>query len=435
MFFGFGKIALTGDSFLYKNHGASSIIPGLLNQSSGGSSPAPVQDYYLRLVKPDDIDGDPPRMDDTTLVSYDGDLWDFFGWNPTLFPPNGTANWVWKSDNNGISFAQQADAPINSAGQNGRVRLDGKIWFWGTESYEVYTYDSINGWVFQSSGTPEVLAPIKIMSGNDLLLINGQTVVGGTPVLNRNVYKYNDSTQVFDISGQTPEDFWACTGTAWIGSDGYIYVSGGGKITSFEGSYDFLNDTIIRSTDGGVTWNTYATLPVGMQGMWPNAKFFDGKIFWVNGYAGGNNQQGLLYSNNNGLTWSSFYDDFLYFSEITARHATAMCEHDGCLYIGFGNYWNDIYRIEKVTLPSHFANDDVMNWWLRLYPVDRPSQPELDDINTVVQFLMDTATPGGISNHWDELDVFNLGAGYENENQYLMYLKTSKVSFDNLVKK
>lgn len=443
MFFGFGKIALTGDSFLYKNHGASSIIPGLLNQSSGGSTPPAVQDYYLRTIIPNDDPNPPfPETDGCAMISYNGEIYKSLGWsgNNEFFPWKSSDRWQ-KTSDNGLTFTDIDPMPFHSHGFGVRVK-DGKIWIWGMAEdmasnptgVFLATYDTVNGWVSITSdaGLPLAIAAFYTEINGEMYMLGGQNNINtSTPIAYNTVYKINeDGTTVF--VGNTPVPFMTAS-TGWVNGS-YFYFTGGGELSDDPNGYNALVSFIYRTpiTSPASTWTIYTSLPVALQGIWQDALIYDGRIWWSNGYYEGANKQGLYYTANNGSSWT--YQDNSPSPELRARHLTAMAVHNDCLYFAAGNGNRDFLRIEKVTYPS-FAASDIKLWWQRLWPDKRPTQPELDDINDVVTYLLNTPTPSNLSNHWDELDVFNLGAGYENYEQFAMYLKTPKTSFYNTVEK
>lgn len=374
--------------------------------------------YYLRQILPDNPANTPAQSDGATLISYGGNLLQMFGW---LGGPQ--SNKVYSSSDLGRTFSSLPDAPFSSAEQQAEIRNDGKIWIWPTTAGKIYKYDG--AFTLVSNNYPVIFTPINIKYNDKLLTFGGQSAIGGTPVNDSNVYRYNDGTDAWDVIGQTPSSVWMCTGCAWV-NGGYIYATGGAKVNAFNGTYEFLNDTIIRSGDGGVTWTTHATLPSGMRAMWSEACVFDNKVWYLNGYSNGANQAGLWYSTNNGISWT------LFTNTIPARHATSMCVHDNSLYIGWGNYHNDLWRIEKISYPAQgFIVPQVQTWWEKNWPLERPSNALLTAVNTFFNTLNTQTSLNPLKKQLQCLDYFTFIAGIELETQFLIPMLSTNTNYLN----
>lgn len=405
---------------------SNTIISQFFNKRIGSLIPPISQDYYVRQILPDG-NNQTERTDGQSIFSYNGDLYKIFGWDGT----DTNLAKVYKSTDKGITWTAEPDAPFISSEQLATVRNDGKVWIFNTPSQVVYTYDSVNGFTLISSSAPPHYAGIRMMHKDKMYIIGGQSSVGAgeAAVIDRNVWMSTDGT--FTSIATLPEDFWITTGDGW--SDGTnMYITGGASVIAFTGQTNFFNDKIWKSADDGLTWTVHATLPSDMRTMWPNIKVWNGRTWYLNGtdvYRGAN-QTGLYVSDNNGLTWELFTD------EIPGRHASPMEVYDDCLYIGWGNFWNDLWRIEKITYPDiEFADPCVQTYWEKLWPEKRSSLPMITALNNfVARNKADVSLTGTTSNH-EEIDWLSVFAGLEYEDQMLIPLMTSNTSFENYTRK
>lgn len=313
-----------------------------------------------------------PR-DGAGLVYYDNKLHLLGGWNPGAFGGNDTCNEHWTSSDGGLTWTQIANAGWSRRHTFGYGVKDGKIWVWGgdyhTGSYQkdVWTYDTVNGWVQVSSNWGAGVGDRMIFSycihKGYLYVAGGQDVYSGSPNYFTDAWKSQDGI-TWTKAGDLPYTYFSA-GT--MVSDGInLYIIGGGTYNI--GGAVPINTDIYKSTNNGATWTLCGTYPSfytpappvsQTTSSWPNAIYYWGKIWMINGYSASDNNYGIWYSEDGCQTWIPFYD------RPKNRHATATCTDGTNLYFVTGNLFNDVLRIKPVTITTSISNSYAIACSLR----------------------------------------------------------------------
>jgi hypothetical protein len=324
-----------------------------------------------------------PEMDGVGLDSYNGVLSLTGGWNGLSSPV--TYDTVWTSSDGDI-WTLQAAPGWTRRHIHGHGVLNGKQWIWGgdyhTGSYQkdVWSYDTINGWVQVSSdwgtGVGNRIFFSHCIHNNKMYVIGGQNANVVTPTMFTDVYSSADGV-TWSKEGDLPLSYFS-GGTAWS-SGGVLYIAGGGRY--LEPTSDNINTKVYKSIDNGANWTEVSTLPTAMQTIFPNGTVWDNKLWYLNGYEiGVGNKEGLYYSADNGVTWLQFY------TNPSARHGSGICVHNNKLYIVAGNMHNDCYSIEKkaITVSSSWSA------WYNALTLQKPSYDLTLAIESFMEGLLTT---------------------------------------------
>lgn len=295
--------------------------------------------------------------DGLAVVKYNGRLFMFGGWNPALFTPKQSCNEVWTSPDDGLTWTQQTNAPWITRHSHGCVVKDGKIFVFGGDPFETGTAPK-DMWVYNeavpgtyntsnwsqltsdwgSAGGARIIFAPCVHNGS-IYFAGGQTDFGATPTMFTDICIYNETSNQFEKTGNLPLANFSTGIMVSTGSRLYIY--GGGQYNS--GGHTNLNTNLYYSDDNGANWTLDSVLPAALNGMmYPNGIYFDGKLWFLNGYVG-SNQRGVWFRSGNG-TWTKMYTMPL------SRHASTMAIDGSSFFIVSGNTRNDVIKITKNTI-------------------------------------------------------------------------------------
>lgn len=282
--------------------------------------------------------------DGAQAIFYNDTLWLFGGWHGDSIPT--TNNQVWYSVDNGLSFIQGANGLFTRRHTFSVGLLNSKIWIWqGDDQYtsvqnDVYTYDSVNGWVLVTSD--------KGTNGN------GRQRAWWT-IHKGYMYSISGSTKT-DVVRSSDGITWSVVATLPTAMQNII----NGSCTSFNGNlycvgghFDIggspltMNNKVWISADDGVTWSIVAQ-GTDFIDSYPNLVATSTHLWYLGGAtASGVNTKKLMYSYN-GIDWVKMPYN------LYARHASGMCVKTGTggepdeVYIVQGNLWSDSWKIIKI---------------------------------------------------------------------------------------
>lgn len=281
-------------------------------------------------------------QDGSVMVYYEGKLHLLGGWNSTQSPI--TNNYHYTIDPVALTITQLANAGWTRRHTFGAGVKDGKIWVWGDDnsfpgSYhrDVWTYDTVNGWVQVTSNWGSSVGDRQLAYytvHNNYLYIAGGQGWG-------DIWRSADGI-TWSLVGDLPET--TLESGVLVSYLGDLWLIGGGIYSTVTVPH-YITNKAYKSTDGGATWTLMAT-DDRLKTYWCNGVATADGIFIIKGSDGyGTKLAGIIYSTD-GVTWKN-----LSYSPLP-RHATAMCaDEDGVVYIAQGNLFNDLYKIIDISNP------------------------------------------------------------------------------------
>ncbi len=284
-------------------------------------------------------------------VAILNNIWYMFGgWNPTEWPvsPN-TTNEFWRSTNGGVTWEQLADAPWSARHVFGYCVKDDKIWVFGgdfnTGSYmrDIWTWDSVSGWVEYSSDWGDAAGDRVLFSfclhNNEIYIAGGQNGYA-TPTMYTDVLKLVGTEFVSVGSLPVALEYFS---TGVMASDGSnIFLMAGGRYMD-GGLSDNSNNKVYMSTNNGVSISQSGELPAGATGLFFGAGcWFYGGLFYSNGSNGTTNQaSGIWKSSNYGQDWTLVSEDY------PSTHGGGICTSGSVILMITGNQPNTVAVIRR----------------------------------------------------------------------------------------
>lgn len=377
----------------------------------------------VQYLNPLNLNTEMPKMDGVGAVSYDSKLWVTGGWNPNVgvFTPGPNTNQIWNSTD-GYSYTQQADAPWDERhlhfchNFNDKIFIGGGYGNAGVPLLDVWSYDTVNGWVEITSdwgGVGERAFFCSCIHNGKILVAGGQDDELGTTMFT-DIWESSDGdtwTKLCDL----PVALTHFSSGVIYSFNGNLYLVGGSQYSA--GVPSNINIYTYVSTDNGDSWTDISTVPANMRGYFQNGAVWNGKMWYMCGYNSGANIKGL-YSSEDGITWTAFYDS------PAARHASGMCVHNSKLFIVTGNLWNDSWCVQLETERQDGYLSPLLTTWYNSLTV-APS----DALTKRLSVLMDGLDSDGVL---DETYLLApVGFELETNEQRLKPLKTT--SGDDLV--
>lgn len=289
-----------------------------------------------------------------TTYARDGSKLEFFeggfhllgGWSIFETPVTNSHHYV--SYDSCRTWVQLADAPWSRRHAFGSGVHGGKLRIWGGDGSFAYfvkdgwSYDSTSGWTldFNDWGGP---------GGRNVYttVVHKQWcyILGGLGDLDsaNSTWRTEDFlnwTKVADLPAGNLDNLESA---ALVSFGGDMYLIGGGRFLVGVGdSTHWVNDTVFKSTDDGVTWVPITTTG-GTGSIWPNACVTSDRIWFIQG-TGRNaiHKKGVKWSYD-GITWTDFYQS------VEPRHASGFNSVGDDVFIVTGNLFNDAWRIKKLT--------------------------------------------------------------------------------------
>lgn len=292
------------------------------------------------------------NRDGATIIEYNNQLHLFGGWNPFLF--TGTSDstnehWITTNPDNPTSWTQLPDAPWIGAHAFQALVIGEYIYKFGNDGQNpggnAYRYSDALGWELIAANMGSVwnnrTVTQSCYNSDDgyIYAIGGSD--SGITVYYNDVIRATTALTDWTVVGSMPEGQYFGGTLQYVGN-GEMRMWGGGQYLSST----VLNENVYSITSGGTTITTIASLPVAMRGTYINAAQFDGKLWHLNGYKGGN-RYGLYYSDNFGISWTQLYDNPV------PTHASAFAPFRDKLYRFTGNFDNYLYSIEKIIIPQN----------------------------------------------------------------------------------
>lgn len=380
----------------------------------------------VEYLNPLNLNTEMPQMDGVGLVTYEDQLWVTGGWNPTpgVFTPGPNTNQIWTSSD-GYTYTQEADAPWDERHTHFCHLFNGKIFIGGgagnayTPLLDVWSYDTLNGWVEVTSdwgGVGNRFMFASCVHNGKILVAGGQDDILGTTMFT-DIWESSDGatwTKLCDLP--TGLGLTHFSNGVIYSYNGGLYLVGGAKYDN--GVVSNANPNVYYSSDNGQNWTTLlAGVDAKMIGYYQNGCVWNGKMWYLCGYNSGANVKGL-FSSSDGITWTEFYD------APSARHASGMSFLGNKLFIVTGNLWNDSWCIQLETERQDGYLSPLLTTWYNSLTV-APS----DALTKRLSVLMDGLDSDGVL---DETYLLApVGFELETNEQRLRPLKTT--SGDDLV--
>lgn len=306
-----------------------------------------------------------PRTDGTMgYIPAANELRAIGGWNPVDDFGVGVTktNKQWESTDDGLNWTEITAASIDPMhwfchGVNGS-----NFYIWGGDentqrnthrlnlSTEVWTETDADWGTSGSEPNSRLLMAWAVHKGY-LYMAGGQVGKGVSEmIMYTDVWRTNDEGVTWTKIGDLPSGLDYFSAGQMISDGTNLFLIGGGRYNFFVSPiHDNYNTKVYKSTDDGATWSEIATLPSGMQAMYPSAFYFDKRYWYLHGHngdSGGGNKQGLWYTKDF-QTWNAIADETHATPAPPARHATGFIvdEPNNAAYFINGNFFNDIWRI------------------------------------------------------------------------------------------
>lgn len=292
---------------------------------------------YEYVVEPMNLFPAFTARDGDKITVYNNELWMLGGWdtnqagNPGWGPTSST-NQVWKSAD-GITWVQEPNAPwIGRHNFGCGTRADGKIWVWGGDDQltpnfpqtDVWTYDSINGWVQVTSDWGPVAG--NRWDGAQCLHKDYMYVAGGHKL---DTVRSNDGINWVSM-GPLPVDA-GVTASAMCSYKGALYLVGGYNVSK-----------VYKSIDDGATWSYVGDVSANMVNatIWCSLSVYQGKLFFLGGSGVTANVSQIVTYTTDGATWTELTS-----FTMRPRHASGFTYFNNSLFIVAGNQATDSNRI------------------------------------------------------------------------------------------
>lgn len=375
--------------------------------SLGATTPSALNTYYKYSQVSPDVgipwrDGASIDINPTTnKLTYYG------GWNDQgAFTPGPSTDQVVESSNSGASFSISSTlspawggSPKHFIGRSNRTNGD-RIFYGG----DPYTPAAANQ-VWRLRNTTYTLlvpdwgiGPIFIFRGitdsnQNMYVFGGQNDVNTvTPIMNLNVYRSTDGGLTWPVWTTLPAGYYS-TSVLWETPTSIILAGGGQYITG--GVVVNFNDKVlaINKTTGAV--NQIGTLSSNMQGMYPSSTRFDNKYWFLKGTdINSVNSQGLWYIDSfptetsvELIAFTSIVNPLIYGRQQLplASHARPIINFSGSIFGAFGNERNDSWQINKITA-NFYLSPYLIDWYTSLAPEDRPTEEPVAE-NTLLDSI------------------------------------------------
>ena len=273
------------------------------------------------------------ERDGLAIIEVDGKLRMLGGWDPNQNPawgPSDYTNQQWETVD-GSTWTQIANAGWTPRHEFGCVDYNGKIWVLGGDgNVDVWTYDSINGWVQVTADWGPVVgargAFVYCVHNNYIYIIGGSIF---------DCVRSNDGINWTKMS-DLPNGLLPAYGNGSACSHrGYIYILGGGNGAQLK----------VYRSQTGATWEALPDLPTAcnVTTYWSRVRSWADRLWYFEGTGGTGNQNGLWMSDDEGQTWKESYSFFM-----RARHAQGVNTFGNDLYMVAGNNAPDSNKISRV---------------------------------------------------------------------------------------
>jgi hypothetical protein len=320
---------------------------------SGNITPPwpPIETGYEYVAEYKNLAHSMTERDGNVIFETAGKIRCIGGWNPAK-PGTGwgaydSTNQQWETSDGGVNWTQIANAPWNPRHNFAHgFTSDGRFWIWGGDGIfgnqtDVWTYDSVNGWV-QITADWGLVAGTRISHSfcihDDYLYLIGGSIL--------DCVRSNDG-----ITWEKMSDLPAALVTANYSNGyacshrGYIYVLGG----------DSGGQLKVFRTATGATWEQLPDLAAefNITTYWCRLFSWADRLWYFAGTGSSGNQRGIWMSDDDGQTWNKHYSFFM-----LPTHAQGVNTFGSDLYQIAGNSSRSSNRIYRVAY-SALANKMV----------------------------------------------------------------------------
>lgn len=307
------------------------------------------------------------RRDGAGALTFKGKMWLLGGWNPTSSDGTGspndtsftsagyTSNEVWSSVN-GADWTLETVAPWPERHMAGWAVFKGKMWVVGGDNNNGVTRNDV-WWSSDGKNWHEIKGDFGWKN----------RILHHVEVFNNKLWVMGGQRNLFSLANPSanPDDYlndvWSSSdGINWSLETAHAAWSPRGVITGSAvfknkmwliagGIYDEKLYNDIYSSRDGKNWIKVNNTPVPFsKRYYHDVHVMDGKLWLTGGYHWSDKEGDIdltgnlndVYCSENGVNWTQVAN-----TDWLPRHALSVWVYRNELYVGAGNLWNDIWKL------------------------------------------------------------------------------------------